>query len=311
VFTGAVLPGGADTVMMQEDCVAEDGFVTIRPGIRKGANRREAGEDVAAGAVALKAGARLRPQDIGLAAAVGRGELMVRSPLTVALFSTGDELVEPGRPPEFGKIYDSNRYTLAALLTELGAAVTDLGILPDRREVVSAALAEAARGHDLVLTSGGVSVGEEDHVRGVVEALGSLHFWRLAIKPGRPIAVGQLGRTPFVGLPGNPVAAMVTFLVIGRPLVLLLSGATDVAAARFPVVAGFDYKKKKGRREWARVRIEANGDGRPVAQKYRSSGAGILASMVEADGLLELGEDMDGLKKGAVVDFLPFSGVMG
>ncbi len=148
-------------------------------------------------------------------------------------------------------------------------------------------------------------------MRAAVAALGQIHFWRLAIRPGRPIALGQVGATAFLGLPGNPVAAMVTFLIIGRPLVLLLSGATDVASNRFPVVAGFDYKKKKGRREWARVRLESNGSGRPVAHKYRSSGAGILSSMVEADGLVELPEEMDGLKRGAVVDFLPFSGVMG
>jgi len=309
VFTGAVLPAGADTVMMQEDCVAEDGFVTIRPGIRKGANRREAGEDVAAGAVALKAGARLRPQDIGLAAAVGRGELMVRSPLTVALFSTGDELVEPGRPPEFGKIYDSNRYTLAALLAELGAAVTDLGILPDRREVVRAALADAARGHDLVLTSGGVSVGEEDHVRGVVEELGALHFWRLAIKPGRPIAVGQLGRTPFVGLPGNPVAAMVTFLRFVRPMALALMGAGDIAPTFYRVRAGFEHRKKRDRREWVRARLVADPSGEPVAAKFPRDGAGILSSLVESHGLVELPEDLTRVEPGMIVDFLPFSEV--
>jgi molybdopterin molybdotransferase len=235
----------------------------------------------------------------------------MRKRLRAAVFSTGDEVRDPAGDAPPGCIFDANRFVLMALLENLGARVTDLGILPDRLAAVGDALKRAAPDHDLLITSGGVSAGEEDHVRAAVAGLGRIHFWRLAIRPGRPIALGQVGSTAFMGVPGNPVAAMVTFLVIGRPLVLLLSGATDVAAARFPVVAGFDYKKKKGRREWARVRIEANGDGRPVARKYRSSGAGILASMVEADGLLELGEDMDGLKKGAVVDFLPFSGVMG
>ncbi|MBI2978811.1 MAG: molybdopterin molybdotransferase MoeA, partial [Rhodospirillales bacterium] len=207
--------------------------------------------------------------------------------------------------------FDANRFAAMALLENLGTRVTDLGILVDDAKAVTAALKKAANNHDLLVTSGGISTGEEDHVRAAVSALGQIHFWRLAIRPGRPIALGQVGSTAFLGLPGNPVAAMVTFLVIGRPLVLHLAGATDVGSTRFPVIAGFDYKKKKGRREWARVRLQSNGGGPPVAVKYRSSGAGILSSMVEADGLVELPEDMDGLKQGTVVDFLPFSGVMG
>jgi molybdopterin molybdotransferase len=208
-----------------------------------------------------------------------------------------------------GLIYDSNRVTIAALLAQLGCAVSDLGILPDDRPTIEAALKEAARGHDLVVTSGGMSVGEEDHVRDAVEALGQVHFWRLAIKPGRPIALGQIGRVPFVGLPGNPVAVMVTFLRIARPMILKLAGASETGPHLFQVRAGFDHKKKAERREWVRARIEAGGDGVPVAHKFPRDGAGILTSMVEADGLVELPEEMTRLEAGTMVDFLPFSEV--
>jgi len=233
--------------------------------------------------------------------------------LKVALFSTGDELAEPGAALSPGAIYDSNRFTLAALLAQLGCAVTDLGILPDRLEEISRSLAEAARDHALLLTSGGVSTGEEDHVKAAVAALGRLHVWRLAIKPGRPIALGQIdapGRAvPFIGLPGNPVAVMVTFLRIARPIILRLMGADGREPLHFPVRAAFDYKKKASRREWVRVRLEPGADGVPVAHKYPRDGAGILRSMVESDGLVELPEDLVQLAAGSMVDFLPFSEV--
>jgi molybdopterin molybdotransferase len=319
IFTGAPMPPGEaggpgpDTVMMQEDCQVIDGRVVIRAGIRRGANRRKAGEDVAAASRALVAGIRLRPQDIGLAAALGLTRLPVVGRLKVALFSTGDELAEPGATLSPGAIYDSNRFTLAALLAQLGCAVTDLGILPDRLEAISRSLAEAARDHALLLTSGGVSTGEEDHVKAAVAALGRLHVWRLAIKPGRPIALGQVdapgGAVPFIGLPGNPVAVMVTFLRIARPIILRLMGADGREPLHFPVRAAFDYKKKASRREWVRVRLEPGADGVPVAHKYPRDGAGILRSMVESDGLVELPEDLVQLAAGSMVDFLPFSEV--
>jgi len=301
-------------VMMQEDCRREGDRVAIAPGIRRGANRRLAGEDVVRGSVALRAGTRLRPQDIGLAAALGLTRLTVVGRLKVALFSTGDELAEPGATLSPGAIYDSNRFTLAALLAQLGCAVTDLGILPDRLEAIRRSLAQAARDHALLLTSGGVSTGEEDHVKAAVAALGKLHVWRLAIKPGRPIALGQIddaaGRAvPFIGLPGNPVAVMVTFLRIARPIILRLMGADGREPLHFPVRAAFDYKKKASRREWVRVRLEPGADGVPVAHKYPRDGAGILRSMVESDGLVELPEDMVQLAAGSMVDFLPFSEV--
>ncbi len=309
IFTGALMPQGPDTVMMQEDCEEAEGSVIIRPGIKRGANRRERGEDIRAGDTALQKGRRLRAQDVGQAAAMGRAALTVSQPLKVALFSTGDELREPGEALPPGCIYDSNRYTVAALLHGLGCAVTDLGILRDNRDAVERALCGAMEMHDLVITSGGVSVGEEDHVKQAVEALGAIHAWRLAIKPGRPIALGQLGRLPFVGLPGNPVAVMVTFLNVVRPMILRLMGGEPEPPRTFKVPAGFDHKKKRERREWVRCRLETGADGTPLARPFERQGAGILTSMVESDGLVELPEEMTYLEAGTLVDFLPFSEV--
>ncbi len=318
IFTGAVMPAGdggsgPDTVMMQEDCRLDGPEVVIRPGIKRGANRRKAGEDVCGGSEMLGAGTRLRPQDVGLVASVGLTALEVCRPLRVALFSTGDELAEPGTPLAAGQCYDSNRHTLRALLGQLGAAVTDLGILPDRREIIRLSLTVAAQDHDLLISSGGVSAGEEDHVKAAVEALGRLHFWRLAIKPGRPIALGQIdaeGRpVPFIGLPGNPVAAMVTFLRIARPMILRLMGARDLSPTLFRVRADFDYKKKRDRREWVRARLVADGSGGLAARRFPRDGAGILSSLVESDGLVELPEEITLLVAGSMVDFLPFSEV--
>ncbi len=309
IFTGAPMPAGPDTVMMQEDCRLEGDRVVIAPGIRRGANRRAAGEDIRAGSRVLSAGQRLRAQDLGQAAAVGRTALKVSRPLAVALFSTGDELREPGTPLEPGCIYDSNRVTVSALLQGLGCRVADLGILADEADTIRGALAEAAHGHDLIVTSGGVSVGEEDHVKQAVEALGQLHFWRLAIKPGRPIALGQVGRVPLVGLPGNPVAVVVTFVNLVRPMILRLMGGRELLPHHFRVRAAFDHKKKKNRREWVRARLEADGEGGWQAIKFPREGAGILSSLVESDGLVELPEEMTYLEAGSLVDFLPFSEV--
>ncbi len=309
IFTGAAMPEGPDTVLMQEDCRRDGDTVAIPPGIRRGANRRRAGEDIEAGATILRAGRRLKAQDVGLAASIGRARLAVYRPLRVALFSTGDEIreVDQALPP--GCVYDANRYAVSGLLAGLGCAVADLGILPDRLAAVRAALAEAARHHDLIMTSGGVSTGEEDHVRAAVAALGRIHFWRLAIRPGRPLALGQVGRVPFIGLPGNPVAVMVTFMRFARPAVLRLAGAEDSPPRMFPVRAAFAYRKKVSRREWLRVSLFTDGEGALAARKFPRDGAGILTSMVEADGLVELPEALGELAPGAMVDFLPFSEV--
>jgi molybdopterin molybdotransferase len=310
IFTGAPMPEGADTVLMQEDCAFEAGRVILKPGIRRGANRRHAGEDITEGEVALPAGQRLRAPDLGLAAALGHRALCVFRPLRVALLSTGDEVRDPGMPLPKGAIYDANRFMLAALLAELGCAVSDMGIHPDREAAIVDALATASAQHDLIVTSGGVSTGEEDHVKSAVERLGTLHFWRLAIKPGRPVALGQVGGVPLIGLPGNPVAVVVTFLVIARPLIAKLAGATTRDPRLFPVRAGFGYRKKPGRREYLRASLERDGDA-VVAVKYARDGAGILCSIVRSDGLVVLDEAASELTVGTMVDFLPFSEVIG
>lgn len=310
IFTGAPMPAGMDTVFMAEDCQIDGGKVVLPRGLKKGSNRRFAGEDVKAGAVVATAGTRLRAQEIGLAASVGRDTLHVYQRLKVAVFSTGDEVRDPGGEAPSGCIYDANRFAVMAMLDGLGLDVTDLGILPDNEDAIAAALTGAADQHDVLLTSGGVSAGEEDHVKAAVERSGSINFWRLAIKPGRPIALGLVGTTAFIGLPGNPVAAMVTFLMIAQPLLRRLGGETGYAPPRFRVRAGFDYKKKSGRREWVRVRLEEGDDGLAVLNKHHSSGAGILTSMTGADGIAELGEDVERLAAGAEVTYIPFSGLI-
>ena len=307
IFTGAAMPPDADTVLMQEDCREEDGYVIIPPGIKQGANRRFAGEDITEGDVILTAGTRLRPQEIGLAASIGRTELPVYDSIRVALFSTGDEIRDTGEDLPPGCIYDANRYSVAAALDRLGCAVSDLGILPDDYDVIRYTLATAAENHDLIVTSGGVSTGEEDHVRAAVDVLGHMHFWRLAIRPGRPLALGQIGTVPFIGLPGNPVAVLVTFLRFARPAILRLGGCRFIEPSTYRVRTGFPIHKKLGRREWLRVRLEPDTDGNPVVYKFPQDGAGILTSMVASDGLVELPEDLTSLETGAMVDYLPFN----
>lgn len=314
IFTGAPMPAGFDTVLMQEDCTAEGqpgegGTVAIPAGIKRGANRRCAGEDMRKGATVLASGRRLRPEDVGLLASLGRVDVAVRRRLRVAVFSTGDEVREPGAVLDAGCIYDANRFALIAALRQLGCTVTDLGILPDRRDAIRDALGAAAETHDALVTSGGMSTGEEDHVKAAVEAQGALHFWRLAIKPGRPVALGTVKGAVFIGLPGNPVAVMVTFLRIARPILLRLMGAAEDTPALFPLRAGFTYKKKAGRREYVRATLARAADGVLTAVKHPRDGAGILSSMVEADGLVELPEEITRVEPGMVVDFLPFSEV--
>jgi molybdopterin molybdotransferase len=310
IFTGAPMPDGADTVMMQEDCTLAGGKVTLKPGIKPGANRRRAGEDIEEGSIALPSGRRLKPADLGLAAALGHDRLPVYQSLRVALLSTGDEVREPGTTLPPGAIYDANRIMLASLLRGLGCRVSDLGIRPDRAAALNDTLAAAAAEHDLIVTSGGVSTGEEDHVRAAIEKLGRIDFWRLAIKPGRPVALGQVKGVPLIGLPGNPVAAALTFAILGRPLILRLAGAAADAPALFRVRADFAYKKRKGRREYVRASLSRDGDA-VVAHKYPKDGAGILSSIVRSDGFVIIDEDADGLQPGALVDFLPYAEILG
>ena len=312
IFTGAVMPHGAnsedpDTVLMQEDIQLENEKVIIPPGIKRGSNRRLLGEDIVAGTRVLEAGMRLRPQDIGLAAATGKALLSVRKPLRVAVFSTGDEVTDPGEELARGKIYDSNRFTLMNLLTTLGCEVEDIGIIPDKPALIEKAVASSIQQKDLIITSGGVSTGEEDHVKNFIEKTGELLFWRLAIKPGRPVALGRLKGTFFIGLPGNPVAAMVTFLKIARPIILHLSGAKDIYPRPLIGRADFDYTKKPERKEFVRVKVDENEKEELVFRKYKKEGAGILSSLVFADGLVELSEEATRIRKGDTVKYFPFS----
>ncbi|MCJ2058288.1 molybdopterin molybdotransferase MoeA [Methylobacterium sp. J-048] len=299
IFTGAPMPPGTDTVAMQED-VRIDGDAVILPAdLAPGANRRRAGEDVARGSRAIPAGTRLGPRHLALAAALGPAGLRVRVPLRVALFSTGDELTPPGHKLPPAGIHDANRPMLAALLRRLGAEPVDLGILRDAPGPLRQRLEAAAAAHDLILTSGGVSVGEEDHVRTAVEASGALTFWRLAIKPGRPVALGQVAGTPFAGLPGNPAAAYVTALAVLRPLVLHLSGAYDTAPT-LTVRSGFAREKRPGRREYLRVCLQTGADG--VLEAVPAPG-GALSGLSASDGLVELAEDLTAIRVG---DALPY-----
>jgi len=311
IFTGAPIPARADTVFMQEDCRTEGNCVIVPAGLASGANRRVTGEDVRAGAVALPAGRRLAPQHIALAAALGLTDLPVRRRVRVALFSTGDEIVEPGSRRPDAALFDANRRLLAEMLARLGAQITDLGILADDLQRLESALAAAAQDHDLVLTSGGVSTGEADHVRAAVEAVGKLVFWRVAIKPGRPVAMAVIKGAAFVGVPGNPVAAFVTFVRVVRPLLLRLAGALPDPMIALPVRAGFSYRKKRGRREYVRVTLARGADGSIEASKYPRDGAGILSSLTESAGLVELDEETTRVEPGQQVGFLPHASLIG
>ena len=309
IFTGAPMPKGYDTVFMQEDVKRDGDDVLLPSGLKKGANARAAGEDVAQGDVALPQGRVLRPQDIALAAALGLTHLPVRRALRVALFSTGNEVKEPGEElPEAG-IYDSNRALLRAMCARLNVQITDLGILPDQRAAIAEALKGAGQ-HDLILTSGGVSTGEEDHVKAAVEDVGSLTFWRLGIKPGRPVAMGLIGEAVFVGLPGNPVAVFVTFSAIVRPLLAALSGALYALPMPLPVIADFAYRKKPGRREFVRVSLERNAAGAVIAKKHPREGAGVLSSLTETDGLIVLPEECESLSPGDNVGFVSYAALL-
>jgi molybdopterin molybdotransferase len=310
IFTGAPMPEGADTVFMQEDVRVEEGNVILPAGLRPGANVRPAGEDIALGHAALKAGQRLRPQDVALAAAFGLTNIEVNRRIRVAVFSTGNELVSPGESRAAAQLFDSNRFMLMAMLARLGCEVSDLGILRDERASLASALRKVAGSHDLILTTGGVSTGEEDHVKAGVESAGKLVLWRMAIKPGRPVAMGIIGGTPLIGLPGNPVASFVTFVHVVRPTVLALMGAAQERLVPMPVRAAFSYKKKSGRREYVRVSLRKAADGVLEAAKFPREGAGLLSSLVDTDGLVELGEAVTQVEPGQMVGFLGYANLM-
>lgn len=311
IFTGAMMPAGADTVFMQEDVRAEGDMVILPPGLKLGSNRRFAGEDFAKGAAVVPARTRLKPQHLAGLAAAGRTVVTVQRRLRVAIFSTGNEIREPApEAPEPGCQYDSNRAMLAGLLAARGMEIIDLGILPDDPGIMVRALKDAAKANDAILTSGGVSTGEEDHVKAAIEAAGRLDFWRLAIKPGRPIAMGTLDGTPFLGMPGNPAAVFITFLRFVGPVLDLLAGAKPLRPAPIPVTSGFDYRKKADRREYVRISLAAGEGISMVAQRFPKDGAALISSLIAADALAELPEDVTTIKAGETIHVLPLAGLL-
>ena len=317
IFTGAPIPPGADAVVMQEDCMASNqaGADAAPPSVRvqtqptPGQWIRRRGEDVASGDVVLKRGERLNPASLGLAASVGFDKLQVARPVSVALFSTGDELVMPGNvlPADMkpGAIYNSNRFFLRALLRRLGCTVTDLGIVPDKLVATIAALDGASQQHDLILTSGGVSVGEEDHIKPAVQTLGQLNLWQIAIKPGKPFAYGKVSSAHFIGLPGNPVSSFVTFLLLVRPFILKLQGSNNLAPDSIAARADFTWARADKRREFLRVKRNAAGG----LDLFNNQSSGVLTSAVWGDGLVDNPAGQT-IAPGDVVQYLPFSSLV-
>lgn len=309
IFTGAMIPDGADAVVMQEMCEADGDAVVIKHAPAAGEWVRRAGEDIRSGSVILPAGTRLRPQHLGLAASVGLEALPVLRKLRVAMFFTGDELAMPGQPLKPGAIYNSNRFVLRGLLENLGCEISDYGIVPDNREATREALRLAAQEHDLILTSGGVSVGEEDHVKPAVEAEGRLNMWQIAMKPGKPLAFGEVRRAAggtafFIGLPGNPVSSFVTFLIFVRPFILRQQGvaASGLAPQAVTMRADFDWPKADRRQEFLRAKINADGG----LDLFPQQGSGVLTSTVWGDGLVDNPAGKT-ITKGDFLRFLPFS----
>lgn len=308
IFTGAELPCNADTVIMQEDVTTTEAGVCINETPKPGQNVRPAGQDIEQGQVVLAAGARLRAQELGLLASIGVAEVCVYKALRVAILSTGDELVEPGNPLHKGQIYNSNRYTLLGLLQGLGLEILDLGVIPDDVAQTEAALIRAASEADVVISSGGVSVGEEDHIKSVLEKLGQLEFWRLAIKPGKPFTYGTIMQTPFLGLPGNPAAVFVTFALLCRPWLLKKQGAMQWLPDEIRVPAAFSVGKPAGRQNYLRARLISSG-GRQVVEMYPNQSSGILFSASWGNGfaIIPPGEVV---AEGELVRFLPYDFIL-
>ena len=311
IFTGAVMPQGLDTVAMQEDVRLEQSgeeiWALVPPGLKQGANRRLAGEDATKGAVLAEPGMKLRPQEIAAAAATGIDRVSCYAPLKVAVFSTGDEIIRPGESFAPGKVYDANAPMLEALLRATGVTAVNLGVLPDKAEEVKAALSAASRVYDAIVLSGGASQGAEDHVVRSLDALGKRHLWQIAIKPGRPMSFGQIGDCVVLGLPGNPVAVFVCFVIYVRPVLTRLAGGVWPEPRRFPIPAAFSQGKKVGRREFWRARLVQTSDGGLRAAKFPRDGSGLITSLREADGLIEVPEDVEEVRQGDLVSFIPFS----
>jgi molybdopterin molybdotransferase len=307
IFTGAPIPKGGNTVIMQEECqLSEDGTqITINRTISLNENIRPTGNDIVEGVVILQRGRQLQPQDISLAASVGVGEICVFSQIKVGVFFTGDELVEPGNPLDTGKIYNSNRYALVALLKQVGCEVLNLGNIKDKFESTCNALSELSGKCDLIMTTGGVSVGEEDHVKSAVESLGELNLWKIRMKPGKPLAFGKVGETAFIGLPGNPVSSFVTFAIFALPFIKKMQGNSKYQSNAIKVYANFACKRAKPRREYARVRLDYS-SGTAEANLFPKQGSDVMSSIVWADGIIEIPEDTT-FEAGELLNYYPLS----
>ncbi|HEY5717542.1 MAG TPA: gephyrin-like molybdotransferase Glp [Motiliproteus sp.] len=305
IFTGAPIPLGADAVVMQEDCRLDDERVLLPAQIAPGQHIRRQGQDVASGSVVVAAGTRLQAQHLGVLASIGVREVACYRPLRVAVLSTGDELVEPGQPLAAGQIYNSNRYTYAGLLAGLGMELIDYGIIADTAEATESALQQAAAAADVILTSGGVSVGEEDHIKPAVERLGQLDLWKLALKPGKPVAFGRVGATPFIGLPGNPVSVLMGFQVLVRPYLLRSQGVLDVTPQSYRAAAAFERLQPQARREYLRAQLVQGADG-PRVEVFGNQSSGVLTSACWATGYAIVYPDSV-IRRGELVEFVPFS----
>jgi molybdopterin molybdotransferase len=309
IFTGAAIPDGADGVVIQENTQLEDDVVTILEKPRKGKNIRLKGHDIARGGMVLEVGHKLRPQDMGLLSSLGVSKVKIFQPLTVAIINTGDEVVPPDQPLGPGQIYDSNSYTLDALLQRLGFQTLKLGIVEDDLQSTEQALTEAAEKADCIITTGGVSVGDEDHVRKAVENLGELSLWKLAIKPGKPFSFGRVQNKPFFGLPGNPVAVFVTFTMLVKPSLLKMQGATDLNLSEFKVKAGFEMNNPGSRQEYIRVRLGQSEEGHQELYSFDNQGSSIMTSLSWADGLAVIPIDTR-VEKGDLLTYIPFTGLL-
>ena len=307
IFTGAPIPKGANTVIMQEECeVSEDGTqITITRAIKLNENIRPTGNDILENDVILSSGKQIQPQDISLASSVGVGELTVYKKIKVGVFFTGDELVEPGIPLSSGQIYNSNRYALVALLEQVGCEVINLGNIEDKFSATCDALEALESQCDLIMTTGGVSVGEEDHVKPAVESLGEINLWKIRMKPGKPLAYGKVKQTPFIGLPGNPVSSFVTFCIFSLPFIKKMQGNNNYQSKIIKVKANFECKRAKPRREYARARID-HSESTPVANLYPKQGSDVMSSIVWADGLVEIPENKT-VELGELLNYYPLS----
>ena len=309
VLTGAILPPNLDTIIMEEDCKIINNILTLPDNVKKGINYRYLGEDIKKNSIVYKKGHKIKPQDIGVLASLGIKRIRAYKALKIAIFSSGDELVNVGKPLNKGQIYDSNREMIIAFLSKLGFLVTDLGILKDKSDVIENKLKKASINNDLIITSGGMSLGDEDHIKNIIDNKGSIYAWRLAIKPGRPVGFGMFNKCPIIGLPGNPAAAFITFLVVAIPILKQMSGQLVNKYNLIPITSDFYYTKKKGRKEFIRVKL-INKKNKLTAQKFPKAGAGILTSTTWSSGIGILDEKVEEIKPGDKINYLSFNEIL-